>query len=84
MPKKRKSSLSVKHLAEKRRKDRGESSQLSREEDRIRIENFRAEQESEEASEVRRQNDRITRSNRRQRQSRQSTVVPPPPESSQK
>jgi hypothetical protein len=86
MPKKRKSSLSVKHLAEKRRKDRGESSQLSREQTRIRIENYRAGQESEEVRDERRHSARINTSRLRDLRSRTVTeqAVPPPPEPTQK
>jgi hypothetical protein len=89
MPKKRRASLSAKHAHEKRRRESGNSSQSSREEGRIRMENYRAEQESEEGRVERRQSARIDASRLRdlsRLQALRSTeqAVPPPLEPTQK
>jgi hypothetical protein len=82
MPKRKNSALSGAYRRDKR-KNTNELSQLSRDENRIRMETFR-EEESEEAGDERRHSDRIATSRLRDWRSRTEQAVPPPPEPTQK
>jgi hypothetical protein len=85
MPKKKSSALCVEYQKAKRKKT-SESSTSSREQNRIRIENYRAGQESEDVRDERRHSARINTSRLRDLRSRTVTeqAVPPPPEPTQK
>jgi hypothetical protein len=81
MPKKKNSALCGEYQKAKRKKT-SESSTSSREQTRIRVENYRAGQESEEVRDERRHSDRINTSRLRGLRSR--TEPEPPPEPTQK